>query len=166
MHAHGYKADIYIYFALRGASVPIISTCHTWYDNDLMVTLYGVIDRWVLRSFDGVVGVSDEVVQRLKTAGVRQDRIFEIPNGIDLRPFDAAQPSLPKGDAGNGLLVGLIGRLSREKGVDIFLRAAALVLREVPETRFVVVGDGAGPRGAGGIGSGVGHQQERGVFGT
>jgi glycosyltransferase involved in cell wall biosynthesis len=142
VHAHGYKADIYIYFALRGASVPIISTCHTWYDNDLMVTLYGVIDRWVLRSFDGVVGVSDEVVQRLKTAGVRQDRIFEIPNGIDLRPFDAAQPSLPKRVAGNGLLVGLIGRLSREKGVDVFIQAAALVLREVPETRFVVVGDG------------------------
>ena len=142
VHAHGYKADIYIYFALRGASVPIISTCHTWYDNDLMVTLYGVIDRWVLRSFDGVVGVSDEVVQRLKTAGVRQDRIFEIPNGIDLRPFDAAQPSLPKRVAGNGLLVGLIGRLSREKGVDVFIQAAASVLREVPETRFVVVGDG------------------------
>jgi glycosyltransferase involved in cell wall biosynthesis len=142
VHAHGYKADIYVYFALRAASVPIISTCHTWYDNDLLVTLYGMIDRWVLRSFDGVVAVSDEVVQRLQKAGVRQDRIFEIRNGIDLRPFDAAKPSLPEGTAESRLLVGLIGRLSREKGVDVFLRAAALVLREMPETRFVVVGDG------------------------
>src|ERR1035437_10573854 len=41
VHAHGFKADIYVYFALRGLSVPFVSTCHTWYDNDLVVTLYG-----------------------------------------------------------------------------------------------------------------------------
>ncbi len=142
VHAHGYKADIYVYFALRKPGVPKISTCHTWYDNDLLVTLYGMIDRWVLRSFDAVVAVSDEVVRRLQKAGVRRDRIYEIRNGIDLRPFDFAQPSLEKEGVGGGLLVGLIGRLSREKGVDIFIRASALVLREMPETRFVVVGDG------------------------
>jgi glycosyltransferase involved in cell wall biosynthesis len=142
VHAHGYKADIYLYFALRGQGIPIVSTCHTWYDNDLMVKLYGIADRWVLRSFDQVVAVSDEVVQRLLKAGVRRDKIHEIRNGIDLRPFAAAKPSLAKPSTEGGLLVGLVGRLSREKGIDIFLRAAALVLREVPETWFVVVGDG------------------------
>jgi glycosyltransferase involved in cell wall biosynthesis len=38
--------------------------------------------------------------------------------------------------------VGLVGRLAVEKGVDIFLHAAARVLAECPETKFVVVGDG------------------------
>ncbi len=40
------------------------------------------------------------------------------------------------------LVVGWIGRLSSEKGADIFLRAAARVLAECPGARFVVVGDG------------------------
>jgi glycosyltransferase involved in cell wall biosynthesis len=142
VHAHGYKADIYLYLALRGARVPILSTCHTWYDNNLTVTLYGMADRWVLRSFDAVVAVSDEVVKRLLKAGVQNDRIHEIRNGIDLRPFDGAKPSLPKPEIKDGLVVGLVGRLSREKGVDLFLRAAALVIRELPSTQFVVVGDG------------------------
>jgi glycosyltransferase involved in cell wall biosynthesis len=141
VHAHGYKSDIYLYFALRGKKIPILSTCHTWYDNDLMVTLYGMVDRWVLRSFDQVVAVSDEVVQRLLKAGVHREKIQEIRNGIDLRLLDAAKPSLSKANR-NGLLIGLVGRLSREKGVDIFIRAAALALHEVPETQFVVVGDG------------------------
>jgi glycosyltransferase involved in cell wall biosynthesis len=39
-------------------------------------------------------------------------------------------------------VVGLVGRLAWEKGVDVFLRAAAEVLVEFPETRFVVVGEG------------------------
>ena len=39
-------------------------------------------------------------------------------------------------------IVGLVGRLSIEKGVDIFLRAAARVLAELPSTKFVVVGEG------------------------
>jgi glycosyltransferase involved in cell wall biosynthesis len=143
VHAHGYKADIYGYFALRGSGTPFVSTCHTWYDNNRLVTLYGKADRLVLRNFTAVVAVSDEVKQRLLKAGVREDKIHLVRNGIDLRPFDNAFPSLRNGStADHPLIVGLVGRLSIEKGVDIFLRAAALVLLELPSTKFVVVGEG------------------------
>ena len=29
VHAHGFKADIYVYLALRGTAIPFVSTCHT-----------------------------------------------------------------------------------------------------------------------------------------
>ena len=125
VHAHGYKADIYSYFALRGSSIPLVSTCHTWYDNNRLVTLYGKADRLVLRSYTAVIAVSDEVKQRLLKAGVREDKIHLIRNGIDLRPFDNTSPSLPNA-----------------VGEDIFLHAAAHVLAEFPSTNFVVVGEG------------------------
>ena len=140
VHAHGFKADIYVYLALRKRGIPFISTCHTWYDNDLTVTLYGKVDRLVLRGFARVVAVSEEVKLRLLKAGVRDERIRRVRNGIDLRPFDGAVPSL-RGD-GATLLVGLVGRLSWEKGVEFFLMAAARVLAEFPGVRFVVVGEG------------------------
>ncbi|MDP9051295.1 MAG: glycosyltransferase family 4 protein [Acidobacteriota bacterium] len=140
VHAHGFKADIYAHLALRGTRVPLVSTCHTWYDNDLLVTLYGKLDRFVLRKFARVVAVSDEVKNILLESGVRADRICMVHNGIDLRPFRGVAPSL-RGD-GPELLVGLVGRLAREKGVDVFLAAAARVLRELPGARFVVVGEG------------------------
>jgi glycosyltransferase involved in cell wall biosynthesis len=143
VHAHGYKADIYTYFALRKTRTPFVSTCHTWYDNDLMVTLYGVMDRFVLRKFAAVVAVSDEVKQRLLNAGVHENKIYSIRNGIDLRPLTGAAPVLRKEYAGTGvLLVGLVGRLSKEKGVDLFLRAAAVVSNKIPDARFVVAGEG------------------------
>jgi glycosyltransferase involved in cell wall biosynthesis len=143
VHAHGYKADIYTYFALRGSSVALVSTCHTWYDNDLFVSLYGMADRLVLRRFAAVVAVSDEVKQRLLKAGVHEDKIHLVQNGIDLRPFDNATLSLRKNlSSDHPTIVGLVGRLANEKGVDIFLRAAARVLAALPSTKFVVVGEG------------------------
>jgi glycosyltransferase involved in cell wall biosynthesis len=143
VHAHGYKADIYSYFALRWANLPLVSTCHTWYDNDLLVTLYGWADRKILRHYAAVVAVSGEVKQRLLRSGVAPNKIHLIQNGIDLRPFDSAPPSLKSPSSScPPLLVGLIGRLSVEKGIDIFLHAAAQVLAQLPSTKFVVVGDG------------------------
>jgi glycosyltransferase involved in cell wall biosynthesis len=143
VHAHGYKADIYCYFALRGSGVPLVSTCHTWYDNDLTVSLYGAADRLVLRNYAAIVAVSEDVRQRLLKAGVRKEKIHVVRNGIDLRPFDNAAPSLLEiSSPDNAPIVGLIGRLATEKGVDIFLRAAARVLAELPATKFVVIGEG------------------------
>jgi glycosyltransferase involved in cell wall biosynthesis len=141
VHAHGFKADIYAYLAMRGMGVPLVSTCHTWYDTDRMVRLYGALDRFVLRRYARVVAVSDEVRRRLLKAGVREERIRIVRNGIDLRPFEAAKASL-RGEFGEAVIVGLVGRLAWEKGVDVFLRAAARVLAEFPEARFVVAGDG------------------------
>ena len=143
VHAHGFKADVYVYFALRRSGVPFVSTCHTWYDTDPIVTLYGKIDRLVLRRFARVVAVSEEVRQRLLKAGVSEDKVRIVRNGIDLRPFENARPSLRDQDSPKALpIVGLIGRLAWEKGVDIFLLAAAKVLTEGVGTRFVIVGEG------------------------
>src|SRR5882757_1594451 len=143
VHSHGYKADIYVYLALRGSGIPFVSTCHTWYDNDLSVFFYGVADRFVLRKYARVVAVSDEVRMRLLKAGVREEKVDLVRNGIDLRPFDNVIPSLRAVSAPDRtLIVGLIGRLSWEKGIDIFLRAAARVVAELPNARFVVVGEG------------------------
>lgn len=147
VHAHGYKGDVYTYWALRGAGVPLVSTCHTWYDNDLALRLYGILDRLVLRRFAAVVAVSREVRERLMSAGVSSARIHTVRNGISSVGFaGTADATLPETGiattAQAPLTVGLVGRLAPEKGVDVFLRAATLVHAQLPETRFVVAGDG------------------------
>lgn len=141
VHAHGYKADVYVYLALRGQRTPFASTCHNWLNQNAMVSLYGMVDRYVLRKYSRVVAVSDEVRNRLLKSGVRKERVSLIRNGIDLRPFGAALTSR-RARADATPVVGWIGRLSHEKGADIFLRAAARVLAQVPGVAFVVAGDG------------------------
>jgi glycosyltransferase involved in cell wall biosynthesis len=143
VHAHGYKADVYTYVALRGTATPVVSTCHNWLKDNPLVSFYGMVDRFVLRNYDAVIAVSYEVRTRLLKAGVGAEKIHFIRNGIDLRPFAQAVPSLSAAsDSANSLAVGWIGRLSKEKGPDIFLHAAARVLVACPDARFVIVGDG------------------------
>ena len=143
VHAHGYKADIYVYLAMRSSRIPFVSTCHNWLDHDRKSSVYGFLDRWTLRKYAGIVAVSAAVRQRLLKAGVGAEKISMIRNGIDLRPFDRAT-ALLKNDLGwSGFpLVGLAGRLSLEKGVDVFFHAAARVVAQLPEAKFVVAGDG------------------------
>jgi glycosyltransferase involved in cell wall biosynthesis len=142
IHAHGYKADVYVYLAMRGSTMPLVSTCHTWYDDNRLVWLYGVIDRRVLRRYQAVVAVSDDVRQRLLDSGVPASRIHFIRNGIDLRPFTNATPSLRHLARPDGLLVGWVGRLTHDKGPDIFLRAIAQVRPEYPTAHYLLVGEG------------------------
>jgi len=143
VHAHGYKADVYAYVALRGTATPMVSTCHNWLKDNPLVSFYGMVDRFVLRNYDAVIAVSAEVRARLLKAGVSAEKIRFIRNGIDLRPFAQAVPSLPAtSDCANAFTVGWVGRLSNEKGPDIFLQAAARVLIDCPDARFVIVGDG------------------------
>ncbi len=142
LHAHGYKADVYAYLALRGSPTALVSTCHNWLDDNRIVRLYGFLDRRVLRNYQAVVAVSEEVRQRLAGSGVPAGNIRFIRNGIDLRPFDAAVPSLRDPSAPGALLVGWVGRLSREKGPDLFIQAAAKVHSEFPDAQFILVGEG------------------------
>jgi glycosyltransferase involved in cell wall biosynthesis len=143
VHAHGYKADVYVYLALRGSGIPLVSTCHNWLEQNPLVSFYGMVDRFVLRNYTAVVAVSDEVRRRLLNAGVREDQIYKVENGIDLRPFERARRVPREGaGAGHALTVGWVGRLSREKGADILIHAAAKVLIQLRETKFMVVGDG------------------------
>ena len=143
VHAHGYKADVYAYLAMRELPTALVSTCHNWLDDNRLVHMYGAVDRWVLRRYDAIIAVSQQVKQRLVGSKVPSGKVHLVRNGIDLQPFIAASPSIrDRFQSHGGLLVGWVGRLSPEKGPDLFIQAAAKVRSEFPNARFILAGDG------------------------
>lgn len=142
VHAHGYKADIYVYAASFGLRTPILSTCHTWYDNDLAAYLYGVLDRRILRRFDMTIAVSEAVAAALRDAGVSPRKIRIINNGIDLHSFSSATPTLRLELRTDKKIIGTVARLAPEKGIEYLLKAAVIVLEQEPDVLFVIAGDG------------------------
>src|SRR5260370_40051250 len=76
---------------------------------------------------------------------VRMDADPVPPARIEVVPAIPATPVRPRAPQSlceRAAVVGFAGRLIPEKGVDVFLRAAALVAVGVPEARFIVIGDG------------------------
>jgi len=139
LHAHGYKADIYSRLAVRHREIPLISTCHNWIDTDVATRLYGYLDRLVLRHFTRVVAVSAAVRMRLIDSGVLKERVSIIRNGVEVHAFRSQERIARRLGP---LTMGFAGRLSIEKGADLFLRIAGAVHEKLPTVRFLIVGEG------------------------
>ena len=97
---------------------------------------------WVLRTFpDRIVCNSRAAADRLLELGVSSNKLAVIPNALPEECFDSVAPVLPASDR---LRVGLVGRMNeRVKNQAALLRAAALVLPDIPKLEIVLVGDGA-----------------------
>ena len=73
----------------------------------------------------------------------REQDALEIPSMVDMAAFDPAHRAPARaglGVLGGAPLIGWLGRLDPKKRVEDFIAAAALVLAERPDARFVVIG--------------------------
>lgn len=106
----------------------------------------GVLVEQALRPITArLVAVSTSEAERVgRLRLVRADRVRVVPNGIDLErhpePFDLrAHLGIPA----DAPLVGTISRLVPQKDPVTWVAMAARVAESVPDSRFVVIGDGA-----------------------
>lgn len=140
IHCHGIKPVLYALLAARHKNVRLINTCHTWDFDSTKDSLISALERCLLHAFDRVVVVSDHMVPQLRRFGLRADVVY---NGIDMQPFSNSSSDLKHRMNWCGRpVIGAIGRLAPQKGLQYLLRAAPEVLRENPNTLFVLVGDG------------------------
>ena len=81
----------------------------------------------------------------LKCLPIRPDRVTVIPNGVDTERFQPrARAETLRAEWGvtpGQTLFGLVGRFDEQKGSLEFVDAAALVLRDHPGARFVMIGE-------------------------
>ena len=140
LHAHLPNAHVLAGIAGRLTGKPVLATLHGH--------KVGMLDLEVHRS----AGTHLSVVCRQSYfhalgLGVSAGQLSCNPNGVDTQVF---QPR-PRPDNGlrralgipaSAKLVGFLGRLSPEKGPEVFLRAALVAYARLPDTHFVFVGDG------------------------
>ena len=82
----------------------------------------------------------------VKKEGMRAERVKVIYNGVDLERFQyvADNNSLKKilNIPDKVPVVGIVARLSSEKGHKVFLKAARKINEQIPSAHFIFVGDG------------------------
>jgi glycosyltransferase involved in cell wall biosynthesis len=69
--------------------------------------------------------------------GAPEGRTAVVLNGVDTARFDVPRR------AHEGLRIGTVGRIEKQKNLGVFLDAAALVLAERPDARFEILGEGS-----------------------
>ena len=129
----------------KTSGIPVIRTRHVslpvkdFFPNHL---LYSYIPERILTSG----GMVADVVKRVRC--VNPDKVVSISAGVDLYKFNAEisgekirKELKVKSDQ---TLVGKIGVIRGWKGHNYFLEAIPLVLKEIPDARFIIVGNGPG----------------------
>ncbi|MGL1956920.1 MAG: glycosyltransferase family 4 protein [Colwellia sp.] len=124
VHTHGYKAGIIGRICCKLTNKTAVSTFHSGEKGNLKIRLYRWIDQ-ITAHFSPCICVSEEIKKSANlTADVIQNFV-ELPSHL----FKAAVPATQ---------VAFVGRLSFEKGPDVFIRLA----KQLPQYDFSIYGDG------------------------
>lgn len=123
--------------ALAGQRPRAICTSHGSDVTALHGPLWRMLRRMVAARLDCVVAVSEALRGRLVEEGCPPDRIDVIPMGADLTGRFS-----PSSTARSPSEILFVGRLAREKGADILLRAMPRILALQPEATLTLIGDG------------------------
>jgi glycosyltransferase involved in cell wall biosynthesis len=142
IHSHGYVADVHAALLRGNRLATKVATVHGFTGGNFKLRAYEWLQTRCYRRFDAVVAVSRPISDRVIRSGVSRERVRLLrnasrPSGM-LEERDKARRVLGIPDA--TFSIGWVGRLSREKGLDLVLHALpALADLDVVLT---VVGDG------------------------
>jgi glycosyltransferase involved in cell wall biosynthesis len=102
----------------------------------LATQVYKFTNCFVARRADKLICISQEMTRCALYAGASEDNIFLVHNPIDLSCF---KPTLRKKINKTCLYV---GALSPVKGVEYLIHAIPQILKLLPDTRFLLIGEG------------------------
>jgi glycosyltransferase involved in cell wall biosynthesis len=110
-----------------------------WHTRLLYRLLYRRADRVICQTR----AMAEDLAGELRLA---EDRLTVLPNPVDVEEIRDAIGKIPSPQSGSGPHLLAVGRLAREKGFDLLLRALAPVRREFPDASLLIAG--AGPEEA------------------
>ena len=121
----------------RMQNIPLFVTWHEvwgdyWYSYMGCIGVFGKFtEKLATNISDRIISVSELTKRKLTAIGVNAERISVIPNGVNLEAVRNAKPKRIKND------VLFIGRLIKDKNVDLLLEALSLL-----DVTCMIVGDG------------------------
>lgn len=114
-----------------------------------VVHLHGVenpgrIQKLVINKVPKFIIVSEFLKKKMITNHIPEDRMVVIPNSVkakEILPYKIEELRTKYNIRKGELVFGIVGRVIRWKGHVEFLKAAKLVLKTLPETKVVIIGD-------------------------
>lgn len=144
LHTHGYRPDVVVSGIGRRRGIATASTVHGFTGGGWRNRVYEWLQIRSFRRIGKVIVVSEAIRTRLLGAGVPADRIAVLRNA-----WSASAPAVDRSDARRqmniehaGPIAAFVGRLSEEKGPDVFIRSFSVAAAANPDLRASVVGSG------------------------
>jgi glycosyltransferase involved in cell wall biosynthesis len=138
VHTHLVHADVY--GAICAGRAPLVSTKHN--DDRFRLGPFRHVERAITRRAARVIAIT-EALRRfcVEGVGLPAAKVEVVHYGLDGLPEPwAGSPEVPLPEGARVLLC--VGRLAEQKGIDVAIRALALVREQEPSAVLVVLGEG------------------------
>lgn len=137
IHTHHRMAAFYVALTKLYKKCAFINTSHNTFTNKRALT------RFAYKHAD-LVACGEAVKRNLvEFFSLSENKVSVVHNAV--MPFDGnliPVPELEKLKNEGKSLIGNIGRLSKQKGMDYFIKAIPSIIKEYPNAYFVIVGNG------------------------
>ncbi|MCM8780892.1 MAG: glycosyltransferase family 4 protein [Candidatus Omnitrophica bacterium] len=157
VHTHTAKAGVLGRLAAYLAGVPVIIHMppgHNFYGYFSGVFIWGIvmIERLLSRITDKIITLTElEKMDFIRFKVASKDKIAVIYQGLELEKYaDSSVDSVDKDTlkkefniAKDEKVVGFVGRLEPIKGIGYLIEAAHFVLEKLPQTKFIITGEGS-----------------------
>lgn len=142
VYAHSSIAGAITRMACIGLNVKVLYNPHGWSFNmeSGKKKIFIILEKLMAHFCDAIICISEaEKVSALREGICKEDKLRVIENGIDIEGYKKETVSLPIPK--DGFVVGMVGRISRQKAPDVFVKMAGEVHKEIKNSFFIIVGD-------------------------
>lgn len=144
VHAHAVYPPGFSALRAVGGRVPVALTAHGGDGTRLAqcCAFHRVTSRWILQNVSGLVYVSPSYQRRVEALHGRSfPRSVVVINPVNTRHFRPRPANGAGNKNGKKPVILFHGRVERQKGIEVFLKAASL-MREKRDAEFLVSGPG------------------------
>ncbi len=142
LHCHGYKADVIASLIPKNIRPKTVTTLHGWWiGSNPKLKFYDWLDIRAMKNFDKIITVAEHIKTELIRRGFSEENIAFIPNGVDLKEMASCDGTKVRNELNIqpiSTIVGIAGRLNKEKGHEYLLRSIV----KLPEVVLLIVGTG------------------------
>ncbi len=129
---------------VNGIVTDEIKVTQRW--DDISLRILDRIERFNMPSADKIIVVTSKLKEVLHNDYIiPEDKIVVIPNGANInlfKPMDAVKARRELNLNQRASYVCFVGTLVQWQGVEDLIRCVPYILKECPDTRFLIVGDG------------------------
>lgn len=142
VYAHSSIAGAIARMACIGLKVKVVYNPHGWSFNmeSNKKRIYIALERFMAHFCDAIICISEaEKNSALQKKICKEDKLHVIYNGIDTAAYESPSVSLLIPE--DAFVIGMVGRICRQKAPDVFVKMAGEVQKEIKNAYFVIVGD-------------------------
>lgn len=115
-----------------------------WFTKTYFIPLIAFIQKKLVENADAVIVVSNYIKQYFTDKGLHPDKIFVLPNAVDIDIFNnkrcgrniRSEYGIPE----NSVVIGFVGSMEKYHGIEVLIEASIKIVKKRKDVHFLLVG--------------------------